>query len=85
MHPNVLKDSYAGNFVLGCHPMGGSITNCNEYALANRIANLKFTKIIILQDGVHKIIALKMLLSFVISNRIFVNNELSMDSHLPLF
>ncbi|TKI72332.1 hypothetical protein FC756_02180 [Lysinibacillus mangiferihumi] len=85
MHPNVLKDSYAGNFVLGCHPMGGAITNCNEYALANRIANLKFTKIVILQDGVHKIIALKMLLSFVISNRIFVNNELSMDSHLPLF
>ncbi|MGE7842572.1 hypothetical protein ACQKNX_17395 [Lysinibacillus sp. NPDC093712] len=78
MHPNVLKDSYAGNFVLGCHPAGESITNGTEYALANRIANLRFSKIVILQDGMYKIIALKMLLSFVISNRIFVNNELSM-------
>ncbi|MFJ7668717.1 hypothetical protein ACIQXI_16590 [Lysinibacillus sp. NPDC097195] len=78
MHPNVLKNSYAGNFVLGYHPTGESIANGDEYALANRIANLQFSKIVILQDGIHKIIALKMLLSFVISNRIFVNNELSM-------
>lgn len=78
MHPNVLRDSYAGNFVLGYHPTGESIANGDEYALANRIANLQFSKIVILQDGIHKMIALKMLLSFVISNRIFVNNELSM-------
>jgi len=78
MHPNVLKDSYAGNFVIGYYPTGESIAYGDEYALANRIANLQFSKIVILQDGIHKMIALKMLLSFVISNRIFVQNELSM-------
>jgi len=75
MHPNVLKDSYAGNFVLGCHSNGREITNAEEYALANRSATLKFSKIVIQQQGVKKIIALKMLLTFLITNHVFVSNE----------
>ncbi|WP_193767165.1 hypothetical protein [Lysinibacillus parviboronicapiens] len=32
------KDSYAGNFILGCHPDGREITNIEDYAFANRVA-----------------------------------------------
>ncbi|MGE7673328.1 hypothetical protein ACQKMV_07045 [Lysinibacillus sp. NPDC094403] len=70
MHPNVLKDSYAGNFILGCYADGRRITNAEEYALANRLATLKFSKIVIEQHGVKKIIALKMVLTFKITNQI---------------
>lgn len=75
-HPNVLQHSVAGNFVLGSRPDGGAITNAEEYTLANKIANLQFSKIVIQQHGMKKVISLKMLLTFVISNRIFVSNEL---------
>ncbi|KOS63960.1 hypothetical protein [Lysinibacillus sp. FJAT-14222] len=75
MHPNVLKNSYAGNFILGCHTDGREITNAEEYALANRLVTLKFTKIVIQQQGVKKIIALQMLLTFMITNHVFVSNE----------
>ncbi len=75
MHPNVLKDSYAGNFILGCHADGREITNAEEYALANRLATLKFSKIVIQQQGVKKIIAIKMLLTFMITNHVFVSKE----------
>ncbi|MFJ7951158.1 hypothetical protein ACIQZG_06490 [Lysinibacillus sp. NPDC096418] len=75
MHPNVLKDSYAGNFTLGCHPNGKEITFSEEYTLANRVATLQFSKIVILQKGVKKIIALKMLLTFMITNHVFVSYE----------
>ncbi len=47
MHPNVLKDSRAGNFILGCHADGSEISKAEEYALANRLATLKFSKIVI--------------------------------------
>lgn len=75
MHPNVLKNSYAGNFILGCYADGREITNAEEYALANRSATLKFSKIVIQQQGVKKIIALKMLLTFMITDHVFVRNE----------
>lgn len=73
MHPNVLKDSYAGNFTLGYHPDGKEIACTEEYILANRIATLKFSKIVILQQGIKKIIAIKMLLTFMITNHVFVS------------
>ncbi|MFE3575607.1 hypothetical protein [Lysinibacillus sp. NPDC059133] len=79
MHPNVLKDSYAGNFILGCYADGREITNAEEYALANRLATLKFSKIVIQQQGVKKVIALKMLLTFMITDHVFVNNEEILD------
>ncbi|MDM5249887.1 MULTISPECIES: hypothetical protein [unclassified Lysinibacillus] len=75
MHSNVLKDSYAGHFILGCQVDGREITKAEEYALANRIATLKFSKIVIQQRGVKKIIALKRVLTFLITNHVFVNNE----------
>ncbi|WP_320939969.1 hypothetical protein [Lysinibacillus capsici] len=78
MHPYVLKNSYAGHFVLGCTPDGRQVTGAEEYTLANRIANLKFSHIIIQQQGRPKLIALNILLTFVITNKIFVTNELSM-------
>lgn len=77
MHPNVLRDSYGGNFVLGNHPSGRLITNSEEYTLANRIANLKFSNIVIYQQGIKKLIAVKMLLTFMITNQINVSNEIS--------
>lgn len=75
MHPNVLKDSYADNFTLGCHPNGKEITCAEEYTLVNRRATLQFSKIVILQQGNKKIIALKMLLTFMITNHVFVSSE----------
>ncbi|MGE7696384.1 hypothetical protein ACQKNC_20200 [Lysinibacillus sp. NPDC094177] len=65
-----MKDSYAGNFILGCYADGRRITNAEEYALANRLATLKFSKIVIEQHGEKKIIALKMVLTFKITNQI---------------
>lgn len=76
MHPNVLKDSYAGNFTLGCHPNGKEITCAQEYILANRMATLQFSKIVILQQGIKKIIILKTLLTFLITNHVFVSSEI---------
>ena len=75
MHPNVLKDSSAGNFTLGCHPEGKEIAWAEEYTLANRMATLKFSKIVIQQQGVKKIMALQMLLTFMITNHVFVSCE----------
>ncbi len=75
MHPNVLKDSFAGYFVLGCHTDGREIQNANEYALANRQASLQFSKIIILQRGQRKAIACDRLLTFMITNHVFVGYE----------
>ena len=75
MHQNVLKDSFAGNFTLGCHPDGKEITCAEEYILANRMATLKFSKIVIQQQGVKKIMALHMLLTFMITNHVFVSCE----------
>ncbi|QDP99878.1 hypothetical protein FOH38_04720 [Lysinibacillus fusiformis] len=75
MHPNVLKDSRAGNFILGCHVDGSEISKAEEYALANRLATLKFSNIVIQQQGVKKIIALKMLLTFMVTNHVFVSSE----------
>lgn len=79
MNPNVLKDSYAGNFIVGCYADGREITNAEEYALANRLATFKFSKIVIQQQSVKKIIALKMLLTFMITDHVFVNNEEILD------
>lgn len=59
MHPNVLKDSYAGNFGLGCRPDGEPLTNAEEFDLANRLATLEFSKIIIQHDGIQKMICLR--------------------------
>lgn len=56
MHPNVLKDSRAGNFILGCHVDGSEISKAEEYALANRLATLKFSNIVIQQQGVKKLL-----------------------------
>ncbi|GLC88102.1 hypothetical protein [Lysinibacillus piscis] len=78
MHPNVLKNSYAGNFVLGLHPDGRNISNTEEYALANRIANLHFSKIIMQRQGQKIALSNKILLTFMISNKIFVTQELLM-------
>lgn len=83
MHPNVLKDSYAGNFVLGCRPDGGEINYAQEYTLANRIATLKFTKIIIQQQGVKELIVLQRLLTFKITKHILVSCE-NVDDRLYL-
>ncbi|WP_155592562.1 hypothetical protein [Lysinibacillus cavernae] len=77
MHPNVLKNSYAGHFVLGNHPDGRRITEAEEYILASRVANLKFSKIIIQQQGVTKTIIINTLLTFAMTNKIFVTSELS--------
>ncbi len=73
MHPNVLKDSYAGNFVLGCRPDGEPLTNAEEFDLANRLATLEFSKIIIQQDGIQKMICLRMLLTFMITDYVIVS------------
>ncbi|WP_234007772.1 hypothetical protein [Lysinibacillus sp. FJAT-14745] len=75
MHPNVLKDSYAGNFILGCYADGREITNVEEYALAKRLVTLKFSKIVIQQQGVKKMIVLKMLLTFMITDHVVVSNK----------
>ncbi|MEK5232990.1 hypothetical protein MHB42_14805 [Lysinibacillus sp. FSL K6-0232] len=78
MHPNVLKDSFAGNFVLGCHVDGRALQNAEEYALANRQASLKFSKIVIQQQGTRKVIAFHKLLTFMITNHVFMSYE-----HIP--
>ncbi|WP_341300171.1 hypothetical protein MHB44_17335 [Lysinibacillus sp. FSL H8-0500] len=78
MHPNVLKDSFAGNFVLGCHVDGRALQNAEEYALANRQATLKFSKIAIQQQGVRKVISFHKLLTFMITNHVFMSYE-----HIP--
>lgn len=75
MHPNVLKDSFAGNFVLGCHVDGRDIHNAEEYALANRQATLQFSKIVIQQNGKRRTIACNRLLTFMITNHVFVGYE----------
>lgn len=75
MHPKVLRDAYAGNFVLGYHADGREITCAEEYTLANRIATLKFSKIIIQQQGVRKEIELQKLLTFKITKHVFVSCE----------
>lgn len=76
MHPNVLKNSYAGNFILGCYADGRENTNAEEYALANRLATLKFSKIVIQQQGIKKIITLKKLLTFMITVHVLNNEEI---------
>jgi len=75
MHPNVLKDSFAGHFVLGCHVDGRDILNADEYALANRQATLMFSKIAIQQKGVRKTITCNNSLTFKITNQVFVSYE----------
>lgn len=75
MHPNVLKDSFLGNFVLGCHMDGRNILNAEEYALANRQASLLFSKIVIQQNGKRQMIACNKLLTFMITNHVYVGYE----------
>ncbi|WP_155594150.1 hypothetical protein [Lysinibacillus cavernae] len=75
MHPNVLKDSFFGNFVLGCHVDGRAILNAEEYALANRQATLQFSKIVSQHDGKSKTISCNRVLTFMITNHVFVGHE----------
>ena len=75
MHPNVLKDSCAGNFVLGCHKNGEPIFFTEEYALANRIATLAFSKIVIQKQGINQVIEFRELLTFVITDCVIVSGE----------
>ena len=70
MHPNVLQDSIAGNFILGNHIDGLPLTNKQEYALANRIATLKFSKINLLQNGMISTLSHPLTLTFLISNQL---------------
>lgn len=75
LHPNVLKDSFAGHFVLGCHVDGRDIVNAEEYALANRQAALMFSEIVIQQNGTKKTVASNQILTFMITNQVFVSYE----------
>ncbi len=75
MHPNVLKDSFAGHFVLGCHVDGRDILNAQEYALANRQATLMFSEIVIQQNGTKKTVVSNQFLTFMITNQVFVSYE----------
>ncbi|WP_431027630.1 hypothetical protein [Lysinibacillus sp. LZ02] len=75
MHPNVLNHSIAGNFILGCHMNGVPLTNKQEYALANRIATLKFSKINFYQQGVKVTLIQQMILTFVITNQVFLSDD----------
>lgn len=74
MHPNVLRDSYVGNFVLGNYRNGNEIVNTEEYSLACKIATLAFSEIVIQQGGVNRTIDFKRLLTFVITDYIFINS-----------
>ncbi|GLC90523.1 hypothetical protein [Lysinibacillus piscis] len=68
MHPNVLRDSYAGNFVLGYHIDGREMTSVEEYALANRTAILKFSQIVIQRQAVRTVIPFDRFIAFSIEN-----------------
>lgn len=69
-HLNVLKDSKEGRFILGNHSNGLPILNIHEYALANRIVTLKFTKVNYLHKGVKKSIEEDLTITFIITDQI---------------
>lgn len=75
MHPNVLNHSVAGNFILGCHMNGRPLINTQEYALANRCATLKFSKINFYQQGVKVTLLQQMILTFVITDQLVQSND----------
>jgi len=60
---------------LGCHVDGRNILNAEEYALANRQASLLFSKIVIQQNGKRQMIACNKLLTFMITNHVYVGYE----------
>lgn len=74
MHPNVLKDSYFGNFLLGCHKNGNAISSTEEFALSGRMATLLFSKIKIQQNGFNKTLAFNKLLTFEITDYIIMDD-----------
>lgn len=75
MHPNVLQDSIAGNFILGNHKDGLPLTNKQEYALANRSATLKFSKINLLQNGTKVTLSHPLTLTFMITNQLIIGES----------
>lgn len=75
MHPNVLKDSYLGNFVLGCHKNGDAISATEEFALSGRMATLSFSKIKIQHHGFTKTLEFKKLLTFSITDYIMMDDD----------
>ena len=70
MHPNVLSHSIAGKFILGCHMDGVPLTNREEYALANRIATLKFSRINFYRQGVKVTLLQQMIVTFAITDQL---------------
>lgn len=75
MHPNVLKNSYLGNFVLGCHKNGNAINFTEEFALSGRMATLSFSKIKIQHHGFTKTLEFKKLLTFGITDEIMMDDD----------
>lgn len=69
-HPNILKNSEGGRFILGNHSNGLPITNGQEYALANRIVTLKFTKINYLHNAMKKVLDEELTIIFIITDQI---------------
>ncbi|MGN7478726.1 hypothetical protein ACTHOQ_12805 [Solibacillus silvestris] len=68
MHPNVIDHSIDGRFILGYHINGLPLTNKQEYALANRIVTLKFSKINYRYNGSKKTLNEKIAITFKITD-----------------
>ncbi|MEC1178011.1 hypothetical protein P9B03_05900 [Metasolibacillus meyeri] len=70
LHPNVISHSVNGRFILGCHANGLPLTNSQEYALANRVATLKFSKIAYRHNGVKITLEEELLITFMITDEV---------------
>lgn len=70
LHQNVIDHSMNGCFILGCHVNGLPLTNRQEYALANRVATLRFSKIVSRYNGVKITLEEDFLLTFMITDEI---------------
>ncbi|KYG90416.1 hypothetical protein A0U40_05425 [[Bacillus] sp. KCTC 13219] len=70
MHPNVIGHSIDGKFILGCHINGLPLTNRQEYALANRIVTLKFSKINYRSNGLKAVLDEDITITFSITSQI---------------
>lgn len=66
----ILKNSKEGRFILGSHSNGLPILSSQEYALANQVVTLKFSKINYLYKGMKKSLNDELTITFIITDQI---------------